>query len=157
MAINITSELYIAQQHKIAVVNDLRKGAKIGIAVAIIAVLAIIGAAYAIYFTRSPSTDLETKARDFVVLLKEGRFNEAYGLFNEQMVAALTVEQLGTIWNGVIRDVGEYKTITATRVATEAGYQVVYVTTEFERASLDIKVVFDGKSKIAGLWFFPKG
>ncbi|MBC7219553.1 MAG: DUF3887 domain-containing protein [Hadesarchaea archaeon] len=131
--------------------------AKIGLAISIIAIVIIIGAIYAIYFAGSQGTDLEAKARDFVLLLKEGRFDEAHGLFNEQMVAAISVDQLEAIWNGVIGEVGGYKGITGTRVATESGYQVVYVTTEFERASLDVKVVFDGASKVAGLWFFPKG
>lgn len=130
---------------------------KIGVVVAIVAVIIIASAVYVFYFTGSQGADLETRARDFVVLLKEGRFNEAYGLFNEQMAAAITVGQLEAIWNGVIGEVGAYKGITGTRATTEAGYEVVYVTTEFERASLDVKVVFDGASKIAGLWFFPKG
>jgi|GEM_PF-5641449 len=33
------------------------------------------------------------------------------------------------------------------------GYRVVYVTCEFAKTSLDIKIVFDVEGKIAGLWF----
>ncbi|MEM4201693.1 MAG: hypothetical protein QW786_00590 [Candidatus Hadarchaeum sp.] len=67
---------------------------KIWVVVAIVAVIIIASAVYVFYFTGSQGADLETRARDFVVLLKEGRFNEAYGLFNEQMAAAITVGQL---------------------------------------------------------------
>lgn len=135
-------------------VNKVRKSAKIGIVVAIIVAVIICSA---VSLTRPKGSKLETRARNFVVFLKEGKFDKAYELFNEQMTEAMTVGQLEATWNGLIGEVGGYKDITGTRIATEAGYEVVYVTTEFEKTSLDVKVVFDEESKIAGLWFRPVG
>jgi hypothetical protein len=135
-------------------VNKVRKSAKIGIVVAIAAVIIIVGA---VYLTRPKGSELETKARNFVDLLGSGEFDDAYGLFNETMTEAITVEDLEAIWDATINQVGEFKGVVKTRTATEMGYELVYVTTEFESTSLDIQVAFDEESKIAGFHFFPVG
>jgi hypothetical protein len=134
---------------------NMRKSAKIGIAVAIVAAIIIGSVVY--HLTRPKGSELETKARNFVELLGSGEFDDAYGLFNEQMTEAITVEDLEAIWNDTINQVGEFKGVVKTRTATEMGYELVYVTTEFESASLDIQVAFDEESKIAGFHFFPVG
>lgn len=103
----------------------------------------------------STEPDLETKALTFVNLLVEGKFEDAVKLFNTKMVEALPPKRLKETWNGLIEKVGEFKNVTDTRIVEEKGYRVVYVTCEFVKTSLNIKVVFDEEGKIAGLWFVP--
>jgi hypothetical protein len=42
------------------------------------------------------------------------------------------------------------------RQVKEQGYNVVYVTCTFEKSQLDIKVVYNDKQEVSGLWFLPK-
>lgn len=105
--------------------------------------------------TTSASLDLNTVAITFVNLIAEGQFEDATELFNTEMAEALSSEKLERTWNELISNVGKFKEIVGTRITEEKGYRVVYVTCEFARASLDIKVVFDEEAKIAGLWFVP--
>ena len=103
----------------------------------------------------SAAPDLDTVAITFVNLLEEGKSEDAAELFNTNMAEALPPQKLETTWNGLIGNVGEFKEIVETRITEEKGYRVVYVTCEFAKTSLDIKIVFDEEAKIAGLWFVP--
>jgi len=105
--------------------------------------------------SESATLDLDKVAKTFVNLLQEGRFEDAVELFNERTAEALPPQKLETTWNKVISNVGEFKEIVETRITEERGYRVVYVTCEFAKTSLDIKIVFDVEGKITGLWFVP--
>jgi hypothetical protein len=101
----------------------------------------------------SAAPNLDTVAITFVNLMEEGQFEAAAELFNTEMAEALPPQKLEATWNSLISNVGEFKEIVETRTTEEKGYRVVYVTYEFAKASLDIKVVFDEEAQIAGLWF----
>ncbi len=103
----------------------------------------------------SATPDLDTLAITFVNLLEEGRFEDAAELFNEQMAEALPPQELEAAWNDLTGRVGEFKEITEVKVTEEEGYRVVYVTCDFAKTALDVKIVFDDDGKIAGLWFVP--
>jgi hypothetical protein len=105
----------------------------------------------------SPSQNIEPTATTFVNFLGQEQFDEAYELFNEDMAKAMPVEKLRATWEGLIAQVGEFKGITKTRSTVEAGYSVVYITCDFAKTPLDVKVVFDQQAKIAGLWFEEAG
>ena len=103
----------------------------------------------------SATPDLDTLAITFVNLLEEGKFEDAAELFNEQMAEALPPQELEAAWNDLTGRVGEFKEITEVKVTEEKGYRVVYVTCDFAKTALDVKIVFDDDGKIAGLWFVP--
>jgi len=103
----------------------------------------------------SATPDLDTLAIAFVNLLEEGKFKDAALLFNKQMAEALPPQELEAAWNGLTGRVGEFKGITEVKVTEEKGYRVVYVTCDFAKTSINIKIVFDDDGKIAGLWFAP--
>ncbi len=103
----------------------------------------------------SAAPELSTLATTLVNFLVEGKFEEAVKLFNAKMVEALPPQKLEATWNGLISRVGEFRDIDESRFTEEKGYRVVYVTCDFAKASLDVKVVFDDEGKIAGLWFVP--
>lgn len=107
------------------------------------------------YITIAPKFDPEALARELVEKLKKGEFEAVYQSFNQVMAQALPLEKLKEVWTQVTSQVGELKGITKTRVAEEGEYKVVYVTCEFTQTYLDLKVVFDGEGKVAGLFFLP--
>ena len=98
---------------------------------------------------------IEPTARYFIELLDKGEFEEAHKFFNKTMAKALPVEKLKEIWEGLTAQVGKLKGIEKTEVTKEMGYDVVYVTCNFAKTSLNVKLVFDTEKKIAGLWFVP--
>jgi len=102
------------------------------------------------------TSNLEDLAITFINLLKEEKFEDVVKLFNWEMAKALPPQKLETVWNQLISNVRELKEIVGTRIAEEGGYRAIYVTCEFAKTKLDIKVVFDGEAKIAGLWFLAK-
>ncbi len=76
-------------------------------------------------------------------------------MFDETMAEALPAPKLKAAWDSILRQVGKFEKIAATRAAQEAGYRVVYVTCDFADKPLDVKVVFNAEGWVSGLWFLP--
>jgi fermentation-respiration switch protein FrsA (DUF1100 family) len=105
---------------------------------------------------RSPTNaDLRSAAEEFVASLAREDFGGAVGRFDATMKAALPESKLREAWRSVAEQSGPFKKTLGTRTMPQAGYEVVFVTCEFERAILDVKVVFKASGKITGLWFVP--
>jgi dienelactone hydrolase len=51
--------------------------------------------------------------------------------------------------------VGQFRSITGTRPEEMAGYRIVFVTCQFDKAALDLRLVYDGKGRVAGMFFAP--
>jgi hypothetical protein len=100
--------------------------------------------------------DLTGPAKGFVDMLVKGDYEGAFAQFDATMKDAMPVEQIEAAWGSLLAKTGEFKKIAGVRQAKEQGYNVVYVTCGFEKARLDVKVVFNDKSEISGLWFLPK-
>jgi hypothetical protein len=101
------------------------------------------------------SDELESRARTFTSLLSAARYQEAVGMMEARMAAAMPAKTAEETWGTLLAQVGSFESIARARVASESGFQVVYVTCKFMRAALDAKVVFDVAGKVAGLWFGP--
>lgn len=91
-------------------------------------------------------------AEGMVDSMAKGDFASATKDFDATMQAALPAEKLGQSWAQVTAQIGAFKSRTGSREAQEAGYQMVYVTCQFEKTTMDIKVVFDKDGKIGGLY-----
>lgn len=101
------------------------------------------------------AADLSPSAKGFVDLLVQGNYAEAVKKFDETMKEVMPSDKLEEAWNSLIAQVGPFKKQTGVRQAKEQGYDVVFVTCEFEKATLDIKVVYNSYKQISGLWFVP--
>jgi hypothetical protein len=104
-----------------------------------------------------PAGDLEATARAFTALLMEGKYADAYAMFEPQMAAAMSADKLKATWEEVVRNVGALNGIKEVRLADEAGYRIAYVACDFARTPLDMRIVFDDQGRITGLWFVPAG
>jgi hypothetical protein len=71
------------------------------------------------------------------------------------MKKALPAEKLQQVWNSIIAQAGAFVKQLGTRKQKTASHDVIFVTCEFERATLDTKVVFNRDKQIAGLFFVP--
>jgi dienelactone hydrolase len=103
----------------------------------------------------APEGDPRSAARHLLELLAAGAFAEATQGFDAAMKEGLPAEKLGQTWGLVSQQAGRFQREAGVRSTQEEGYRVVYVTCFFEKAPLDLKVVFDRKGRIAGLFFVP--
>ncbi|UCF42875.1 MAG: DUF3887 domain-containing protein, partial [Planctomycetota bacterium] len=94
-------------------------------------------------------------AGEFVELLVKGNFSAATKNFDATMRQAMPPERLADVWKGLVGQSGVFKEQIGTRTEKTPGFDIVYVTCEFEKGPLDIKVVYDSKRQVSGLWFVP--
>ena len=92
---------------------------------------------------------------EFVELLAKEQFPKAADSFDEKMKKSLPAEKLAEAWKSTIGQAGPFKQQIGSRTEKQAPYDVVFVTCEFEKGPLDIKLVHNEKKQIAGLFFVP--
>jgi dienelactone hydrolase len=106
--------------------------------------------------TNTPHPDsLEEKAKAWVNLLVEGKYDVAVTSFDKTVAAQMSAGRLKETWNALMNQAGGFKDIVGTRTDTQSGYNRVFVTCNFEKAAIDVLVVYDAEEKIAGLFFQP--
>lgn len=103
----------------------------------------------------SPEDVLITAAQDFISELRRGDYAAGFARFDDTMQGALPEDKLEELWAQLLQQVGEYQEQVGVRTESQSGYQIVILTTQFARAMLDVRVVFDSQGQIAGLFFAP--
>ncbi|HEY6324579.1 MAG TPA: alpha/beta fold hydrolase [Thermoanaerobaculia bacterium] len=83
------------------------------------------------------------------------QFDKTVARFDETMTAVLPAATLAATWDGLLGQVGAFRGVTATRQQEAKGYHLVFVTCRFDKATLDVKIAFDARQRIAGLFFVP--
>jgi hypothetical protein len=99
---------------------------------------------------------LTVKARGLLAAMEKGDFQLAVRDFDETMLKLSGPDKLEPMWTKQLpAQLGGFKKQAGTRREQLQGYEIVLVTCEFEKATLDARVVFDKAGKIAGLGFVP--
>ena len=98
---------------------------------------------------------LQTVAMDLLTNFNAGRFIDAAKDFDTTMMNALGPTKLQEFSKQLIAQAGAFKSVGAPQLTTEQGYRVVVLPTTFERGNINVRVVFDGNGKVAGLFFRP--
>jgi dienelactone hydrolase len=106
---------------------------------------------------RRPGEDaLTAKARQFLKALEKGDFALAARDFDETMLKVSGPDKLAAFWKDQFpKQVGAFKKQTAARRDQLGAYEIVLVTCEFEKMTLDARVAFDRAGRIAGFGFVP--
>jgi len=99
--------------------------------------------------------DLGEKAAEFARLLSQGNWAKAASAFDSAVRKALPPQKLQGAWNSLVSQSGQFKRQVGVRGEKEGGREARYVTCEFEKATIDVKVIFNQSGQIAGLWFLP--
>lgn len=103
----------------------------------------------------SQSAHITASAKRFVQLLEKEDFSSAVKDFDETMTRVMPPEKLQEVWASLLAKTGPLKKQVSVRTAKVPKFEIVLVTCEFEKSTLDVKVVFDAAGKITGLWFAP--
>jgi dienelactone hydrolase len=117
--------------------------------------LLLLAVAREAHAQRAPATaaDLEIVAKQFVELLVQEEYNRATVDFDKTMKRVMPSAKVEEVWKEILNKVGPFRSQQRTRTEKVAKYDIVYVTCEFEKLALDVKVVFDSERKISGLFF----
>ena len=92
-------------------------------------------------------------AKDFVKLLEKRDFSRAVRCFDSTMKSAMPKEKLIATWDTVLAKAGPFKKQVAANKLKHQQFEVVFVTCEFERATLNVQVVLNSEKKVSGLFF----
>ncbi len=85
----------------------------------------------------------------------ERDYTGAAALEGGPMKEAATPEKLKEVWTGIQAQLGAYKERVGTRAEHQGAYDFAFVTTAFERQTVDLKVVMDAGGKVVGFFIVP--
>lgn len=100
--------------------------------------------------------EITSHAKEVVTLLASENFEKATQYFDDTMKKGLPPAKLREVWSNVTSRIGPFQRQAELRSETSEGFSIIFVTSEFENASLDIKLVFNESGHIAGLFFVPQ-
>ena len=104
--------------------------------------------------------DHEALARQITNELVDGHFDRVCQRFDETMAKALSEKDLQNAWDQVIQTFGPFKEINNISIKTEGGLlrqslTVASVVGTFTKQPIEIRIAFDDRARIAGLFFLP--
>lgn len=105
--------------------------------------------------TQTPALPPVAHAAAVVDALVARDFAKVTSQFDPAMKAALADDTLRTSWEGIIAQLGAFKSRGAGQEQPRGAYVAVTVQCEFERAKVDVTVVFSTSGQIAGLQMRP--
>jgi dienelactone hydrolase len=126
-----------------------------GVTTALIGLLVFAGAGCGDQQRQPSSSPTGSIAETFVDRLARHDFAGAVAPFDDAMKQAMPEATMRETWQTLVKQAGPFKQKLGTRTMQQVGFDIAFVTCEFERAILDIKVVFNRENKISGLWFVP--
>jgi dienelactone hydrolase len=103
----------------------------------------------------APAPTLPAKAEAVVTAMSQKKFDAASADFTDEMKKALSADKFKTIWDSVLDHYGPFQKVVGTRTETRGKYQIVYVTGQFEKDKLDVRLVYSADGKLGGLQFVP--
>ena len=98
---------------------------------------------------------LMARAVDVVDRLASGAVDPVLAQFTDQMKAAVDPASLRSLFPSLVGQIGAFKEQLGARTETRGEFTVVLVSCSFERATVDVQVVFDPQGRIAGLAVRP--
>jgi len=125
------------------------------LAVVLLAVLSCVALTNAKAANQAAEKKPVALAKEFVRLLVNEKFSAATKNFDATMKKSLPVEKLAETWRTTTGRAGLFKQQLGTRLEKFLGSYIVYVTCEFEKGPMDVKVVYDDKRQVSGLFFIP--
>jgi dienelactone hydrolase len=102
-----------------------------------------------------PAMERLAKARAFVDAQAKGDFPAATKEFDDVMKKVSPADKMETVWKGIEKQVGPFQKQLSTRTETLGKYEVVYVTCQWEKMQLDVRVVFTRDGQITGYQIRP--
>lgn len=95
------------------------------------------------------------QAQQFLDLMVQEDFTAAFEQFDPQMKAALPENKLQDTWAKLLSQVGPFEQVISAKTETVDGYERITLTSQFQNAALDVRVVYGETGEVSGLFFAP--
>jgi uncharacterized membrane protein YhfC len=105
--------------------------------------------------TPPTQAELEAAARAFINQLASGDYQAATASFDDTMRSGLPPERLKGIWTEMAQQYGALQNIGEAQIAETGEYTAVNITTNFERAQVNLRVVYNQQGQISGFFQYP--
>jgi dienelactone hydrolase len=87
--------------------------------------------------------------------LVAGQFDKVEARYNASLAAAIPPGKTAEMWSSLSRQTGPFESIVETKTGKMQGLDVTFVVCKFQKAVLDVQIIFDPDGKIAGLLARP--
>lgn len=94
------------------------------------------------------ATPMVSQAEEFVSLLADGEFNQAFQKYDATARENITPETLETTWQDLVEKLGDFQEVVSSETVTGEEQDVVLLTTRFEQDTVVLFVIFDGEQPI---------
>lgn len=94
-------------------------------------------------------------AEQFLTQMEHKEYHEAYLLLDTSVTKLISEEKNTEAWKKIHEKLGEFKKELKVRFEETKPYTSIFLTCEYENASLDLKVVFAGRPGIVGYFMVP--
>ena len=121
-------------------------------------ILTLAAGSLALLSTMTPplsAQDFAALAKDVAQELAGRQFDKVEARFDARMASAMPSEKLQSFWDATLAQAGAFKAVTSASSAERQGYHVVTLTCAFEKAPLNLRLLFDKDGKIAGMLLVP--
>ena len=98
---------------------------------------------------------LTPRAQEFLAQLLSSDFASAAAKFDPEMKKALNESQLEDSWQNLVKDLGTLLQMDVERTSEVEDYRIVVMRCHFQRAIIDVQLVFNDQEQISGLNFIP--
>ena len=99
--------------------------------------------------------DIEAKSRSLIDALARADYDGASRDFGANMKTALPPSALAGAWAATLRQAGPWQSIEGIELRAERGHWLSLATAHFERDRMLIKIAYDVREEIVGLFFVP--
>lgn len=99
--------------------------------------------------------DIEAKTRGLLAAAAAGDFDRASRDFGDVMKQALPPARYAETWRALDAKVGKLQSVDGVQLEQERGLWVSLADARFERDRLLVKVVYDARHQVVGLFFLP--
>lgn len=99
--------------------------------------------------------DISDLAEEFIEYMRNEDYSSAVYFFNADMKKAMSEGKLKHSWEALLTQQGAYEGEIDKHIEESDDYRAVNVITDFVAGPINIRVVFDGDNRVAGLWFQP--
>jgi dienelactone hydrolase len=115
--------------------------------------VALVTAAIPFTVHSAPDNRISDAGRKFVELLASNDFAGAVIQFDGTMKTVMPEPKLRELWQSLQKQAGPFQKKLRVYATKSGGYDAAAVLCQFARAALDVRVVFDAKQRVAGLFF----
>jgi|SRR5699024_5768138 len=91
------------------------------------------------------------QAEEIVSLMNEGNYKQVHAMFDEQMKAELSVEQMGEL-TPIIEQSGNFEKIDKSSVEEKDGYYIVVLVAKYSEENRTFTISFNDNEEVAGLF-----